>query len=170
MAIDDDRGNDGPPAEQAEIRPAGPDDVEGVLGGYEWLFAPPGSKPPTWNPDWARVALLDAIDSDSSTVLIAVEGDRVVGICTAYLDILSVRYGLRCWIEDFAVDPERRSRGIGSALLAAAREWAAANGASHLELDSAAERVDAHRFYRREGAAEPAYSFGWYGLGSEDRR
>jgi GNAT superfamily N-acetyltransferase len=98
-------------------------------------------------------------------VFVADEGGQISGFCTAYLDLLSVRYGLRCWVEDLAVDPERRSRGIGSALLAAAREWAAANGASHLELDSAPSRVDAHRFYAREGASDPSYSFGWYGLG-----
>ena len=154
-------------AEQFEIRPARLDEADAVLAGYEWLFAPPGSRPASWNPDWARIALLDAIDSDSSNVLIAVAGERVVGICTAYLDLLSVRYGLRCWVEDLAVDPESRSLGIGSALLTAAREWATARGASHLELNSAAARTDAHRFYAREGAGDPAFSFEWHGLGAD---
>lgn len=154
-------------AEEFEVRPARLDEADAVLAGYEWLFAPPGSRPASWNPDWARIALLDAIDSDSSNVLIAVAGERVVGICTAYLDILSVRYGLRCWVEDLAVDPESRSLGIGSALLTAAREWATARGASHLELNSAAARTDAHRFYAREGAGDPAFSFEWHGLGAD---
>lgn len=154
-------------AEEFEVRPARLDEADAVLAGYEWLFAPPGSRPASWNPDWARIALLDAIDSDSSNVLIAVAGERVVGICTAYLDLLSVRYGLRCWVEDLAVDPESRSLGIGSALLTAAREWATARGASHLELNSAAARTDAHRFYAREGAGDPAFSFEWHGLGAD---
>ena len=154
-------------AEEFEVRPARLDEADAVLAGYEWLFAPPGSRPASWNPDWARIALRDAIDSDSSNVLIAVAGERVVGICTAYLDILSVRYGLRCWVEDLAVDPESRSLGIGSALLTAAREWATARGASHLELNSAAARTDAHRFYAREGAGDPAFSFEWHGLGAD---
>jgi len=149
------------------IRPAGPDDADAVLACYEWLFAPPGARPPTWNPEWARVALLDAIGSDGSTVLVAIDGaGPIAGFCTAYLDLLSVRYGLRCWVEDLAVDPDRRSRGIGAALLAAAREWAAGRGASHLELDSAEVRVDAHRFYDREGAAARSICFGWHGLGA----
>ena len=154
-------------AEPFAIRSAAVADVDDVLAGYEWLFAPPGSKPASWSPDWARIAVIDAIDSDSSNVLIAVAAGRVVGICTAYLDILSVRYGLRCWVEDLAVDPGQRSLGIGSALLAAAREWAAGRGASHLELDSGAARTDAHRFYEREGARDPSLSFGWYGLGAD---
>ncbi len=150
-----------------EIRSALVAEADEVLAGYEWLFVPPGSQPPSWNPTWARIALIDAIDSDAANVLIAVADGQVAGICTAYLDILSVRYGLRCWVEDLAVDPERRSLGIGSALLAAARDWAAGQGASHLELDSGAARVDAHRFYEREGARDPSLSFGWYGLGAE---
>ena len=34
-------------------------------------------------------------------------------------------------------------------------------GATHLELDSAEARTDAHRFYEREGAAHRSISFGW---------
>ena len=154
-------------SEQFEIRSAEFEDVDGVLKAYEWLFTPPGSRPPSWNPDWARIALIDAIGSDSVNVLIAVEGGRIAGFCTAYLDILSVRFGLRCWVEDLAVAPDLRSRGIGSALLAAARSWAASRGASHLELDSGSARTAAHRFYVREGAADPSLSFGWYGIGED---
>jgi len=149
---------------ETEIRPARVDEADAILGCYEWLFAEPGSRPVGWNPAWARIALIDAIDSDSAAVLVAAERNGIVGICTAYLDILSVRYGLRCWVEDLAVDPDRRSQGIGAALLAAARAWAAGRGASHLELDSAQARPDAHRFYEREGARDPSLCFGWHGI------
>lgn len=137
---------------------------------YEWLFAPPGSKPESWVPEWASVAIADAIDSGRSRVFVAADtgtDDAIVGFLTAYLDLLSVRYGLRCWVEDLAVDPEYRSHGIGSRLLAAARRWAAESGASHLELDSATARVDAHRFYEREGSNVRSASFGWHGLDAE---
>jgi GNAT superfamily N-acetyltransferase len=150
------------------IRPARIDEADAVLACYEWLFAPPGRRPSSWSPEWARIALLDAIGSDRSTVLVAAadgDGGSIAGFCTAYLDLLSVRYGLRCWVEDLAVDPEQRSRGIGAGLLTAAREWAAAHGASHLELDSAEARTEAHRFYEREGAAARSLCFGWHGLG-----
>ena len=158
-------------AGEIEIRPARPDEVEAVRDCYEWLFAPPGSRPGNWVPEWASAAIAEAIDSSSSTIFVAVapgaEGE-FVGFCTAYLDLLSVRYGLRCWVEDLAVDPERRSQGIGSRLLAAARRWAAESGASHLELDSAEIRVDAHRFYEREGSNVRSVSFGWHGLGEQE--
>ena len=134
---------------------------------YEWLFEPPGSRPESWVPEWAAAAIAEAIDSAGSTIFVAIDRDdgAIVGFCTAYLDLLSVRYGLRCWVEDLAVDPLHRSRGIGSALLGAARRWAAESGASHLELDSSDARRDAHRFYEREGSNVRAVSFGWHGLG-----
>jgi GNAT superfamily N-acetyltransferase len=151
-----------------EIRAARPDEADAVRDCYEWLFAPPGSRPESWVPEWASAAIAEAIDSVGSTILVAVAGDgSIVGFCTAYLDLLSVRYGLRCWVEDLAVDPAHRSSGIGSDLLASARRWAADSGASHLELDSGEARLDAHRFYEREGGAVRGISFGWHRLGEE---
>lgn len=153
--------------ERIEIRAASPDEVEAVRDCYEWLFAPPGAKPDGWVDEWANAALAEAIDSPGSTVFVAIDerSDSIVGFCTAYLDLLSVRYGLRCWVEDLAVGPEHRSRGVGAGLLEAARRWAAESGASHLELDSGEARVEAHRFYEREGANVRSINFGWHGLG-----
>jgi GNAT superfamily N-acetyltransferase len=73
----------------------------------------------------------------------------------------SVRFGPRVWIEDLAVHPDHRSRGIGKALLDAAKDWARARGATHLELDSSFARQDAHRFYERERPSWSSRSFGW---------
>lgn len=152
-------------AAEVEIREAGEADVEAFLAGYEWLFAPPGSRPPDWDPGVAAERLRGTIASGDAIALLAEAGGRVVGICTGYIDLLSVRYGLRCWVEDLAVDPGFRSAGTGARLLARARRWAAGRGASHLELDSGEARSDAHRFYEREGAGVRAISFGWHDLG-----
>jgi GNAT superfamily N-acetyltransferase len=88
-------------------------------------------------------------------------GGRLIGLCTAYLDLHSVRFGIRCWVEDLVVAPDRRSEGIGAALLARAREWAAGRGASHLELDTGHARADAQRFYGRQGEAHTGVSYSW---------
>jgi GNAT superfamily N-acetyltransferase len=72
-----------------------------------------------------------------------------------------VRFGRRCWVEDLAVDPESRSQGIGAALLAEARRWAEARGATHLELDTAEARTDARRFYERERPSWRSISYAW---------
>ncbi len=128
---------------------------------YEWLFAPPGLRPERWDPERARQRLNEAIAEPRSAVLVAEDDGALVAFCTAYLELNSVRFGQRCWVEDFAVDPGRRSQGIGSSLLEAARAWAAGAGAVHLELDSGLARHDAHRFYEREGATRQSYTFGW---------
>lgn len=144
-----------------EIREAKPGEERQILSMYEWLFAPPGSIPGCWDPDEALQRIAESIVSPRSTVFVAEDGEVLVAFCTAYLDLNSVRFGQRCWVEDFAVDPSQRSRGIGSALLRAIREWARTGGASHLELDSGLGRVDAHRFYEREDGARQSYTFGW---------
>jgi len=127
---------------------------------YEWLFAPPGTRPSQWDPKRAAVALRRAIDSHDAAVLLAEDNHgELVGICTAYQDLLSVRFGYRAWVEDLAVHSEHRSRGVGSRLLAAARDWARERGATHLELASALVRTDAHRFYEREGPTGRGYCY-----------
>jgi GNAT superfamily N-acetyltransferase len=145
----------------AAVREAVPGEVERVLGMYEWLFAPPGYLPPGWDPDRAREAIADAIADPSSVVLVAEHRSELLGLCTAYLDLNSVRYGARCWVEDLAVSPEHRSRGVGGELLDAAAAWARERGATHLELDTGLAREDAQRFYERREPASTGYSYSW---------
>jgi GNAT superfamily N-acetyltransferase len=143
------------------IRPAVAGEVDSLVATYEWLFAPPGSRPRQWDPERAAARLRGAIESDASEVFVADEDRAVAGVCTVYLDLESVRFGRRAWVEDLAVDPSLRSRGLGKALLDAAKSWARDRGATHLELDSAETRADAHRFYERERPSWRSVSFGW---------
>jgi len=136
-------------------------EVERVLGMYEWLFAPPGSLPQGWDPKRARVALAEAIEAPESAVFVAEHRADLLGFATAYLELNSVRYGQRCWVEDLAVSPKHRSQGVGKALLDAAKDWARERGATHLELDSGEARTEAHRFYEREGPAWKGYQYSW---------
>jgi GNAT superfamily N-acetyltransferase len=144
-----------------EVRAARDDEVQALIGLYEWLFAPPGSRPASWDERRAAVALRQAIGSHDSVVLVADVDGELVGICTAYQDLHSVRFGSRAWIEDLAVDPGHRSRGIGKRLLDSAKAWARERGATHLELDSAEVRADAHRFYERERPSWRSVCFAW---------
>ena len=143
------------------IREALPADVPGILAAYDWLFAPPGVRPPDWSPDVAAQRLETAIADDRSTVLVADDNKTVTGLVTVYLDIVSVRFGQRAWVEDLAVAPHRRSSGIGKALLDAAKSWARDHGAAWLGLESGSARVDAHRFYERESPDGWSRSFRW---------
>jgi GNAT superfamily N-acetyltransferase len=145
----------------AKVREALPGEVERVLGMYEWLFAPPGSVPPAWDPERAREAIADAIADPATAVLVAEQRGELLGLCTAYLDLNSVRYGARCWVEDLAVSPQHRSEGIGGELLDAAADWARERCATHLELDTGLAREDAQRFYERRGPATKGFSYSW---------
>ena len=144
-----------------EIRNATAEETPDLVATYEWLFAPPGAQPPQWDPERAAERLRAAADSEQAAVLIAVDDGGIVGLCTAYEDMVSVRFGPRVWIEDLAVRPDHRSLGIGKRLLDAAKDWARDRGASHLELDSGENRPDAHRFYEREQPSWRSVCFGW---------
>ena len=132
-----------------------------MLGTYEWLFAPPGSVPARWDADHARAAIAQAIEEPECAVLVAAHRGDLLGLCTAYHNLNSVRFGPRCWVEDLAVSPQHRSQGVGKALLDAARDWARDRGATHLELDSGDARADAHRFYERENPSWTSRCFAW---------
>ena len=83
-------------------------------------------------------------------VLVALDGDAIVGLASVYLDLPFIRFGSRCWLQDLVVTSSRRSEGIGALLLDAATGWARERGCTHLELASGAGRKDAHRFYRAQ--------------------
>jgi GNAT superfamily N-acetyltransferase len=143
------------------IRAAVPDEAALVVPLYGWLFAPPGGMAPGWDPAVAVDRVRDLITSPTADVLLAHDEDRVVGFGTIVLDLPSVRFGQRAWVEDLAVDPGARSQGVGKALLDALRAWAHDHGATHLELDSGDARVDAHRFYEREQPTWTSRCFAW---------
>jgi GNAT superfamily N-acetyltransferase len=143
------------------IREARADESAVLVGACEWLFAPPGLRPAGWDPAAAEGRLRGLADAPGATMFVAEAAGEVVGICSVYLDIESVRFGRRAWVEDLAVHPDHRSAGHGKALLDAAKEWARARGATHLELDSGEARADAHRFYERERPSYRSICFGW---------
>jgi GNAT superfamily N-acetyltransferase len=145
------------------VRRARPGEEAALLPMYEWLFAPPGSMPPAWDEQRALEALAEALQDNRSAVFVAeTDGKEArAGLCTAYLELRSVRFGQRCWVEDLAVDPGQRSRGIGAALLEAASAWAREGGATHLELDTGEARADAQRFYERLEPAWRSISYAW---------
>ena len=144
------------------VRAARHAEIPELLAAFEWLFAPPGARPALYDPERARVTLAWTIDAEEATVLVAEAGDGALsGLVTVALGPRSVRYGLRAWVEDLAVDPARRSTGVGKALLDAAKGWGREHGATHLELDSGDARADAHRFYEREQPGWTSRQFAW---------
>ncbi len=99
-----------------------------------------------------RAAVSEIASSSSSDILVAVDGDRVVGMCQLItLRHLQAHGGLCAEIESVHVSAEARSGGIGSLLLEAAVRKATDAGCYRVQLTSNAERTDAQRFYQRHG-------------------
>ena len=71
----------------------------------------------------------------------------------------SLAWGRHLYVDDLVTLPEVRSRGYGAALLAWLAEYGRARGVGQLHLDSGKKRVDAHRFYEREGLEASSIHF-----------
>lgn len=141
------------------IRPARPGDLGAVVRIMAAGALVPGREDPT---DLApyRAALADIEASGGSMVLVAEEPDpaggpgRVVGACQLIMFRHLQHHGGRCAeIESMHVDADRRSAGIGGALLEEAVRLAAEAGCYRVQLTSHLDRADAHRFYERHGFA-----------------
>ena len=104
-----------------------------------------------------KAALAEMAESSSSTVLVAEVDGRVVGMCQLFwFRHIQERAGLSAEIESMHVDESMRGRGIGTVLLDAAVARAAQLGCYRVQLTSNRSRVDAHRFYERNGF-EPSH-------------
>lgn len=144
------------------VRPARPEETDTVLAAYAWLFAAPGSRPALWDEERARRTIAELAHAEDATLLVADRGTgTIAGFCSVTLDLHSVRFGLRAWVEDLAVDPAHRSEGVGKLLLDAAKAWGRERGATHLGLSSGDARTEAQRFYEREQPSSTGRQFAW---------
>lgn len=89
------------------------------------------------------------VDHDACTLLLARDGDRIVGSMT--LVVFPIPTGVRAWIEDVVVDDAARGKGVGAALNIRALEIATEMGAKTVDLTSRPSREAANRLYQRLG-------------------
>ncbi len=141
------------------IRLAQPDDEPAVLALIDELFAAPSRRPADYTRARGVAGFQHAVHAPAADVLLAVDDGTIVGLASVYVDLLSIRFGARCWLEDLVVTAHRRSTGVGRALLAAAVDWGRRQGCTHLQLNSAVTRTAAHRFYRANGMAQDSLNF-----------
>lgn len=71
----------------------------------------------------------------------------------------SLSWGHYLYVDDLVTLAAERSKGYGAALLDWLYAYAKEQGCGQVHLDSGLERVDAHRFYEREGMKAVAYHF-----------
>lgn len=77
-------------------------------------------------------------------------GDELRAIA-GFRFILNMAVGNALYIDDLVVSSEWRSKGYGAELVKYLEGVAIAIGVDAIRLDSAVHRLDAHRFYEREG-------------------
>ena len=139
------------------IRGATPADEDAVLALFEELFDPSGRRPRGYTRERGIAGVRHALANPDADILLAVaEGGAIIGLASVYVDLESIRFGRRCWLEDLVVTARRRSQGIGRRLLDAATAWARERG----WLNSAVTRTDAHRFYLASGMTQTSLNFG----------
>lgn len=101
------------------------------------------------SPPPPREALARIVADPATTLFVARDEDRVVGMLT--LALFEIPTGVRAWIEDVVVDDAARGQGVAAQLVQAALDRAAAAGARTVDLTSRPDREAANRLYVRMG-------------------
>ena len=144
---------------KTEIRRATVADLDALaplFDAYRRFYAQPG--------DLARARdfLQARLAAGESVVLLAGRDGAAVGFTQLYPLFSSVRTA-RMWIlNDLYVDAAARRGGVARALLAAAAEFARADGAAGLMLETGRDNAPARALYRAAGWLEDASQ--WYSL------
>jgi len=123
------------------IAPIGDADVADVIA----LWRACGLTRP-WNDPAADIAL--ARRGPNSAILIGRDGDAMIATAMVGHD------GHRGWVYYVAVDPARREKGFGRAIMNAAEDWLRQAGIAKLQLMVRRENAKAGAFYQSIGYAE----------------
>src|SRR5438093_9962599 len=106
-------------------RCATPGDEDAVLTLFEHLFDPPGRRPRGYTRARGAAGFRHALANPDADLLLAVAEDgAIIGLSSVYVDLESIRFGRRCWLEDLVVTARRPSQGTGRRLLHASTAWA----------------------------------------------
>jgi GNAT superfamily N-acetyltransferase len=89
--------------------------------------------------------------SGGDDAFVAVLDGATVGLATVHTRAVLHAALPVAQLTALVVPPEVRGRGVGRALVAAAEQWARAQGADRLVVTTALHRADALRFYERLG-------------------
>jgi len=135
-----------------QIRPATLADAEAIAGLLSELGYPS-------DPTRARRSVSAALNDPQQALIVVASIDGVHGLA-AVTELFYFHLGQRiARLASLVVHSAARGQGLGSLLLRAAEQWAAARGCSHIELTSSGKRERAHAFYLREGYDQSSYRF-----------
>lgn len=135
--------------------------MEGDLGGFP--VPPADDVSVVDSPDWDEIARIDRAAFDGFWGMSplgleeAHQANRASALLTSEEDGVTVGYAIVgaqwgvTYLHRIAVHPQSGGRGHGAKLLAAARRWGRAHGASNIVLNVRPQNAAARRFYERHG-------------------
>ena len=135
------------------VRQAGPVDFDDLLPLFERFYREEGFEGAV-----AGVAgnLRSILERDDTAAFVALSEDRAVG-AAATSSSFGLEVGLYAELEDLFVEPHWRGKGVATALLEAAADWARARGCSDMEIvltPHAQAKDDLAPWYRARGFAD----------------
>lgn len=93
----------------------------------------------------------DIINSPWHDLLIAEDEDKIIGIASMSV-VMGAGIRKNAYLEDFVVDSNIRTKGVGSALWDEMIKWAAEKGCKEFEFTCGNGRETAQAFYKKHGA------------------
>ena len=107
------------------------------------------------DPSRSRAFVEDRLEQRDSVFLIAWDATasppEALGFTQLYPAFASLSLAPNWILNDLYVEPDARGRGVGTALLEAARQLALHNGAAEIVLQTAHDNHDARALYERLG-------------------
>lgn len=136
------------------IRKAEESDFEGVFSLLRQLWPAKEINYTDMNKVFVR-----GLTSGTDEYLCVEDDGKVIGFCAQAIMNNFWQEGIIGYIYAMIIDDNYRGSGIGTTLLQAAYEAAKARGCKKLELDSGFQRLEAHKFYEKNGYLKRAYTF-----------
>ena len=97
--------------------------------------------------------------STGGRMIVAMEDDGTVVGVSIYRIYETTFDGRRLYVDDLVIDEERRSMGIGKAMMAHFEALGQRENCDMLSLESGTHRLETHKFYFREGLVITSFSF-----------
>ena len=113
---------------------------------------------PNWGLDEFVSQVQLQIEKDSYKLAYLEEDGEVRAIAGFRIGNMLIRKR-HMYVDDLIADSRFRSQGYGRALLEWLTQVARQNGCKQIDLDSGVQRLDAHRFYFREGFSNSSLHF-----------
>lgn len=143
LAPDDEIRGDGTPPDGVVVRPYEPGEERKAFQVVEDAFNEWPDRPPSTYEDWAA-PVLGRPGFEPWQLLVAVDGDELVGVCNVMVSGGSV------WVSQLAVRRDERGRGLARVLLVTAFREGRSRGAGWAEL-STDSRTGALGLYEHVG-------------------